>query len=152
MDAKILKQFDIVYVDFPGLTDESVQAGTRPALIYSNDMCNKYSPTVTVIPFTTRKKRQMPTHLLFSENVARKYGLKHESTLLAEQITTVSKDRIIDKVGNVDSIIIRTKITEKVDVQFARPVADSFISIITYLEGIGVKNLDDAKKILTGVA
>lgn len=139
-----MKQYDIAYIDFPR-NDESVQSGLRPALIFSNDLCNTYSPVITAIPFTSARKKQLPTHLYIP--ASRQYGLSTDSILLAEQITTVNKKRVQGIVGNVDSAILREKIADKVDVQFARS-DKRVIDLLSYLESIGVRSIPEAKQLL----
>lgn len=134
-----LKQFDIVLIDFPKLENESIQSGKRPALIYSNDMCNAHSPVVSVIPFTSRRKKWMPTHLYFDQGYANTIGLPRASTLLGECVTPASKARIIAKMGTIQSPTVRQKIHDIVDVQFGKKKADRMISIIC---------LENKKKVL----
>ena len=138
-----MKQYDVAYVDFPK-NDESVQAGLRPALIFSNNLCNQYSPVITAIPVTSARKKHLPTHLYLP--ASKKYGLNTDSVLLAEQITTVNKRRVQGIVGNIDSAILRDKIVETVDVQFARD--NRIIDLLSYLESIGVRSIPEAKQIL----
>lgn len=125
-----LKQFDLVLIDFPKLENESIQSGKRPALIYSNDKCNAHSPVVSVIPFTSRKKKWMPTHLYFDQGYAKTIGLPRASTLLGECVTPASKSRIIVKLGTIQSPTVRQKIHDIVDVQFGKKKADRMVSII----------------------
>lgn len=74
----------------------SEQGGQRPVIILQNDIGNKFSPTVIVAAITgrTRKKADMPTHVLLDNPV-----LKKESQVLLEQIRTLDKTRLISKVG-----------------------------------------------------
>jgi len=83
------KKYDIVYGEFPQNTI-SIQSGFRPAIVIQNDIGNRFSPTLLVIPLSSQIKNiEQPTHTLITcdgEN-----GLKVDSMLLAEQTTTISK-------------------------------------------------------------
>ena len=87
-----LKRGMIVFADLGG-NKGSIQSGKRPVLICSNDMNNKYSSVLTVIPLTSKmSKRPLPTHVeLNSENTP---CLKFKSIALCEQIITLPKDSI----------------------------------------------------------
>ena len=72
----------------------SEQGGIRPVVVVQNDMGNKYSTTIIVVPITGQKKINLPTHTkLYS------MGLTKESTALMEQIRTIDKCRLIKYVG-----------------------------------------------------
>lgn len=81
---KNVKRGDIFYADLP--QDGHVQGGVRPVLIIQNDIGNKHSPTVIVVPLTTREKKPLPTHTAI---VA-----KTQSICLCEQQTTIDKSRL----------------------------------------------------------
>ena len=89
----------IVMADLPNM-GTSVQCGLRPCIVVSNNKANMYSPNVIVVPLTSRNKKPLPTHytMLPSKN----NGLKVASTVLAEQILTLSKTMIKKVVGKVD--------------------------------------------------
>lgn len=80
-----VKRGDIFYADLP-YQDGHVQSGIRPVLIIQNDIGNRYSPTVIVVPLTTREKKSLPTHV----NI---YA-KTNSVCLCEQQTTIDKSRL----------------------------------------------------------
>jgi mRNA interferase MazF len=89
------KRGEIYYID---LDDEegvgSEQSGSRPAVIIQNDVGNTYSPTVIVATITSSKvKKNIPTHMVID--------LQKVSTILCEQIKTVSKNRLKDKMGEL---------------------------------------------------
>ena len=65
----------------------SEQMGKRPCVIMSNDLNNKYSPNVTIVPITGQRKKSLPTHVSFSTFTI-------SGTALAEQVTTISKTRL----------------------------------------------------------
>ena len=92
----------IVMVDLP-LGNGSVQGGTRPAVVISNDKGNKFSPVLIVIPLTSRMdKKYMPTHHTIEPSTIN--GLSKTSIALAEQIITVGKDMVRNIVGTLDEI------------------------------------------------
>ena len=92
----------IVMVDFP-LGNNSVQGGTRPAVVVSNNKGNKFSPVLIVVPLTSRlDKKYMPTHHTIEPSVIN--GLSKTSIALAEQIITVGKDMVRNIVGTLEEM------------------------------------------------
>lgn len=77
----------------------SIQSGMRPVVVISNNMNNKFSPTVNVLPITSKTKNNIPVHV----NVGKKEGLDKESTVLAEQVTTINKSQIKEYIGKCSS-------------------------------------------------
>lgn len=103
-----LKKYDVVMVSFPKQQCGSIQAGNRPAVIIQNDIGNLYSPTLLVIPLTTKiKSLNQPTHALIHKTAEN--GLAHDSMLLAEQTTTVCKDGV-RKIGEIRNEVIKKQI------------------------------------------
>lgn len=94
----------------------SLQSGIRPVVVVSNNKANTYSPVVTVVPFTSRvyKKRYLPTHVFI--NRYEMVGLKRHGLVLAEQITSIDIQSIIQKCGHVSSDAMR-RITRAVEIQ-----------------------------------
>ncbi len=79
----------------------SEQGGIRPVLIVQNDVGNQFSPTTIVLAITGRiNKAKMPTHV---ELKASAYGLDRDSVILAEQIRTIDKIRLKQKVATLDA-------------------------------------------------
>lgn len=78
----------------------SIQGGTRPVIIVSNDENNTYCPTVNVIPITTREKNELPVHTFI-------YSSPFKSTALAEQITTINKSELLSCIGELSRKEIR---------------------------------------------
>jgi mRNA interferase MazF len=77
----------------------SEQGGTRPVLIVQNDMGNRFSPTVIVLAVTGRlNKARLPTHV---EICAEGHGLASDSVVLAEQIRTLDKKRLKERIGRL---------------------------------------------------
>lgn len=96
---KTIKRGDIYYAELNPVIG-SEQGGTRPVLIISNDIGNKYSPTVIIAPITSRvhTKAKLPTHTMVRDFE----GLDKESIILAEQIRTVDKQRLGEYLGTLD--------------------------------------------------
>ena len=92
-----VEMFDIVQVDL-GESFGSEQGGKRPAVIVQNNIGNKYSPTVLIVPMTSEiKKVNMPTHNVMYKTKFN--GLDADSMLLGEQTTAIDKKRILYKRG-----------------------------------------------------
>lgn len=140
-----VKRFDVAYADFGEKTADGVQCGVRPALIISNNMCNKYSPAITVVPLTKQLKNiNQPTHVLLSKG---SYGLTYDSMLLGEQITTVNKDSILDIVGSVRDSHTRDDIINAVNTQIGIRKDQNILKIVTYLTDMGFDRLSEVKAV-----
>lgn len=99
----MINMFDIYYADLSKNTMKSEQDGIRPVIIIQNDMGNKYSPTVIILPITSEiKKISLPTHSIIHKTC--KNGLCVDSMVLAEQIRVIDKARLKNKIGFVDNI------------------------------------------------
>ncbi len=94
-----IKRGEIYYADLSPVVG-SEQGGLRPVLIVQNDVGNKYSPTVIAAAITSQKeKSKLPTHIeLDSYNC----GLSKDSVVLLEQIRTIDKKRLKEKMGMLD--------------------------------------------------
>lgn len=98
-----IKRGDLFYADLSPVVG-SEQGGVRPVLIIQNDIGNKYSPTVIVAAITSQiNKAKLPTHIEISAN---EYGLNKDSVILLEQIRTIDKKRLREKIGNLDENIM----------------------------------------------
>ena len=94
-----VKRGEIYYADLSPVVG-SEQGGVRPVLIVQNDIGNKHSPTVIAAAITSQKdKSKLPTHI---EVQADKCGLAKDSVVLLEQIRTIDKKRLKDKMGELD--------------------------------------------------
>ncbi len=94
-----VKRGDIFYADLSPVVG-SEQGGLRPVLIIQNDVGNKYSPTVIAAAITSRLgKTRLPTHI---DIYADKVGLAKDSVVLLEQIRTLDKRRLKEKMGHLD--------------------------------------------------
>jgi mRNA interferase MazF len=94
-----VRRGDIYYADLSPVVG-SEQGGLRPVLIIQNDVGNKYSPTVIAAAITSRmSKTRLPTHI---DIYADKAGLAKDSVILLEQIRTLDKRRLKEKMGHLD--------------------------------------------------
>ena len=95
----IVKRGDSFYADLSPVVG-SEKGGIRPVLVIQNDVGNKYSPTVIVAAITSQiNKAKMPTHIELSCD---DYGLSKDSVVLMEQIRTIDKKRLKEKIGHMD--------------------------------------------------
>ena len=99
---------DIYYADLSPVVG-SEQGGVRPVLVVQNDVGNKYSPTVIIAAITSQlSKAKLPTHIELNKD---KYNLAKDSVVLLEQIRTLDKRRLREKIGSIDNLTM-----QKVDV------------------------------------
>lgn len=109
----IVKRGDVFYANLP--VYGSVQGGVRPVVIISNDMNNRFSPTVQIIPLTSQgKKRNLPVHVSID---VEKNVLGKESQALVEQLTTVDKSVLMNKKGSLPKDVINA-IETAIRIQF----------------------------------
>lgn len=110
----VIKRGDIFYADLSPVVG-SEQGGVRPVLIVQNDVGNKYSPTVIAAAITSQiNKAKLPTHI---EIGAQDYGLLKDSVILLEQIRTIDKKRLREKVGRLDEDLME-KVNDALGVSF----------------------------------
>lgn len=100
-----VRRGDVYYADLSPVVG-SEQGGIRPVLIVQNDTGNKYSPTVIAAAITSRTgKTKLPTHIEVSAGIDRngaKNGLPKNSVILLEQIRTIDKKRLMERMGKLD--------------------------------------------------
>lgn len=95
----MIKRGDLYYADLSPVVG-SEQGGIRPILIVQNDIGNKYSPTIIAAAITSKmNKAKLPTHIEIDTTC----GLPKNSVILTEQLRTLDKKRLIDKIGNIDA-------------------------------------------------
>ena len=100
----VIKRGDIYYADLRPVIG-SEQGGIRPVLIVQNDTGNRHSPTVIVAAITSKmNKAKLPTHI---EIEADKYDIVKDSVILLEQLRTIDKKRLKDKVGHLERDILK---------------------------------------------
>ncbi len=110
----VIKRGDIFYADLSPVIG-SEQGGIRPVLIVQNDIGNKYSPTVIASAITSQiNKAKLPTHIELS---AKDYGLPKDSVILLEQIRTIDKKRLREKIGHLDDELME-KVNDALSVSF----------------------------------
>lgn len=101
---KQIRRGEIYFADLSPVIG-SEQGGIRPVLIIQNDTGNKFSPTVIVAAITSQlSKAKIPTHVELS---AKEYGLQKDSVVLLEQIRTIDKRRLKEKVCELDGLKMR---------------------------------------------
>lgn len=111
----IIKRGDIFYADLRPVVG-SEQGGVRPVLIIQNDTGNRHSPTVICAAITSKmNKAKLPTHV---ELNAERYGIVKDSVILLEQVRTIDKSRLKEKVCHLDEDIMY-KIDEALLVSFS---------------------------------
>ena len=110
----IVKRGDIFYADLSPVVG-SEQGGMRPVLIVQTDTGNKHSPTVIAAAITSQTgKARLPTHI---ELNAQSVGLSRDSVILLEQIRTIDKSRLRERMGKLDDKTM-TKVDNAIAVSF----------------------------------
>ncbi len=113
ISSNSIKRGDIYYADLSPVVG-SEQGGIRPVLIVQNDIGNKYSPTVIAAAITSQTgKNRLPTHI----DVNACSGLAKDSVILLEQIRTIDKRRLKEKMGHLDSDVM-AKVNEAISISF----------------------------------
>jgi len=109
-----VKRGDIYFADLSPVVG-SEQGGTRPVLIVQNNVGNKYSPTVIAAAITSQiNKARLPTHI---ELTGTGFGLTRDSVILLEQIRTIDKTRLKERMGKLDDAVM-DKVDEALAVSF----------------------------------
>ena len=99
-----VRRGDIYYADLSPVVG-SEQGGVRPVLIVQNDVGNRHSPTIICAAITSKmNKAKLPTHIELS---AGKYDMVKDSVILLEQLRTIDKQRLKDKVCHLDDDIMQ---------------------------------------------
>ncbi len=96
-----IKRGELYYADLSPVVG-SEQGGIRPVLVVQNDVGNKYSPTVIAAAVTSKiNKAKLPTHI---ELPSESYGLARDSVILLEQIRTLDKRRLKERIGELNEL------------------------------------------------
>ena len=96
-----IKRGELYYADLSPVVG-SEQGGVRPVLVVQHDVGNKYSPTVIAAAVTSKiNKAKLPTHIELPSN---SYGLQKDSVILLEQIRTLDKRRLKERIGELNEI------------------------------------------------
>ncbi len=99
-----VKRGDVFFADLSPVVG-SEQGGTRPVLVIQNDIGNRFSPTVIIAAITAQiQKAKLPTHV---EIDAKKYGFERDSVILLEQLRTIDKSRLTDKITQLDQPLMK---------------------------------------------
>ena len=110
----MIRRGDIYYADLSPVVG-SEQGGIRPVLIIQNDVGNRHSPTVIAAAITSQiNKARLPTHI---ELGARSYGLTKDSVILLEQIRTIDKRRLKERMGRLDERLMQ-RVDDAIAVSF----------------------------------
>lgn len=111
----VVKRGDMFYADLSPVIG-SEQGGVRPVVIIQNDVGNKHSPTVIAAAVTSQiGKNKLPTHISIKPEEC---GLKADSVVLAEQIRTIDKSRLKEKIGHIEDENIMNKINSALGISF----------------------------------
>lgn len=113
IDQVVIRRGDIFYADLSPVIG-SEQGGIRPVLIIQNDIGNKYSPTVIVAAITSQiNKAKLPTHI----EISQEYGLAKDSVILLEQVRTIDRKRLREKIGHLDDELM-SRVSEALTISF----------------------------------
>ena len=111
----VIKRGDMFYADLSPVVG-SEQGGIRPVLIIQNDTGNKYSPTVIAAAITSQTgKNKLPTHI---EIGSEENGLKADSVVLTEQIRTIDKSRLKEKIGHITDSEVMSQVNNAIGISF----------------------------------
>ena len=131
-----VKRGDIYYADLSPVIG-SEQGGLRPVLIIQNDVGNRYSPTVIAAAITSRLgKNRLPTHIDVCRDDtgdSESYGLSRNSVILLEQIRTLDKRRLKEKMGHLDEKVMR-QVNDAISISFGLCEASSAVDGSQYTE------------------
>lgn len=108
-----IKKYDIWFANLPTTPGSHVQSGMRPVIVVSNDTANRYSPLISIVPLTSALKRaDIPTHTVIHSRF-----LRCPSMALCEQIMTIDKTRLKDRIGAVECLHERLAVRHCMQVQ-----------------------------------
>ena len=111
----VIKRGDMFYADLSPVVG-SEEGGIRPVLIIQNDTGNKYSPTVIAAAITSQTgKNKLPTHIEIGSN---DNGLKSDSVVLTEQIRTIDKSRLKEKIGHITDREVMNQVNNAIGISF----------------------------------
>ena len=115
----VVRRGDIYYADLSPVVG-SEQGGLRPVLIIQNDVGNRYSPTVTAAAITSKTgKTKLPTHIDVTHGAenSQSLGLARDSVILLEQVRTIDKQRLKERMGHLDDITMQ-RVNSAISVSF----------------------------------
>lgn len=110
----IIKRGDVYLADL-GEGVGSEQHGVRPVMVIQNNVGNKYSPTITVLPITTKihKSKGLPTHVIINHMG----GLDEISAIMVEQISTIDKTKLFTYLGTIPEETMKKDVNKAVCIQ-----------------------------------
>jgi len=109
-----IKRGDVFFADLSPVVG-SEQGGTRPVLVIQNDIGNRFSPTVIIAAITAQiQKAKLPTHV---EIDAERYRFERDSVILLEQVRTIDKSRLTDKITHLDESLME-QVDEALEISF----------------------------------
>lgn len=109
-----IKRGDVFFADLSPVVG-SEQGGTRPVLVIQNDIGNRFSPTVIIAAITAQiQKAKLPTHV---EIDAERYHFERDSVILLEQVRTIDKSRLTDKITQLDEFLME-QVDEALEISF----------------------------------
>ncbi len=127
-----IKRGDIFYADLSPVVG-SEQGGLRPVLIVQNDVGNRYSPTVIAAAITSKLgKAKLPTHI---DVYAERFGLVKDSVILLEQIRTIDKARLREKMGHIDDVLMQ-KVNHAITISFGLGTSERASAVAAIAEEI----------------
>ena len=106
---------DVFFATLP--IEGHVQGGVRPVIVIQNDIGNRHSPTVGIIPMSSRvdKAKYLPVHVVIPADTTN--GLKKDSVVLTEQTRTIQRDQLLSRIGFIRNADL-TRIKKAFDIQF----------------------------------
>ena len=112
-----MRRGEVYFVDFGKDKTTHKKCGIRPAVIVSNNRGNGHGPTVTVVPLTgnIHKRPEMPTHVQIP--LSKSVGLDKPSMALAEQVETLDKTKLGEKIGKITDSLLMDAITVALQIQ-----------------------------------
>ena len=109
-----IKRGDVFFADLSPVVG-SEQGGTRPVLVIQNDIGHRFSPTVIIAAITAQiQKAKLPTHV---EIDAKRYDFERDSVILLEQVRTIDKSRLTDKITHLDETLME-QVDQALEISF----------------------------------
>lgn len=142
----IVKRGDIFYADLSPVIG-SEQGGLRPVLIVQNDVGNRYSPTVIAAAITSKTgKAKLPTHIDVSGDTDTAPGLARDSVILLEQVRTIDKKRLRERIGRLDFYTMQ-KVNSAISVSFGLSEEPSHAAVASTVSDVFVSSVRGATAI-----
>lgn len=106
VNGEKIKRGDIFFANLESRqgSHDAIQRGKRPVVVVSNNMANKYSPAITIVPLTTKNKHNLPTHVSFG---LPNNGEMIHNTALCEQVQTINVSQLYYKIDVLEDSILK---------------------------------------------